>query len=72
MNLPKKQSAMEPGDYRQMTVINAHYKFLAFILANHLRQPLTTAMHSANYCGLPGRTIFDAISVIVTSCINNV
>jgi hypothetical protein len=66
MSLPKKESAMEPGNYRPITLINTQYKFLVRILENHMRQHLTTVTHSGHYCRLPGTTTFDATAVIVT------
>lgn len=45
ISLPKNELAMKPGDYRPTTLINTHYNFLARILANNMRKPLTTLMH---------------------------
>jgi hypothetical protein len=62
--LPKKVSPMELGEYRPITLLYSDYKFFGRILANSMRRTLSTVIHPSQYCGVPGRTIFDGIAVV--------
>jgi hypothetical protein len=62
--LPKKESSIQPGEYRPITLLSADYKLLARILANRMRQTPSTVIHLEQYCGVSGRTIFNATAVV--------
>ena len=55
--LPKKESLVERGNYDE-ALSSTH------ILTNSMRETLPTVMRPSQYCGVPGRSIFDAISFI--------
>jgi hypothetical protein len=62
--LSKKKPPMEPESYAPVTPLNADYELPARILANRIRQTLSTVMRSGQYCEVSSRTMFNAIVVI--------
>ena len=55
---------MEPESYRPITLLNVDYALRARIVANCMRQILSTEVRPGQYCGASSRTMFDAIAVI--------
>jgi hypothetical protein len=62
--IPKKPQPVEIGDYRPLTLLNADYKLLVRIISNRLKPLLQEIMHPQQYCGIPGTTVFDAVTTI--------
>ena len=62
--IPKKANPMNPGDFRNITLLNADYKVMARVLAARFQPVLGELLHKHQYCGIEGRTMFDAISII--------
>jgi hypothetical protein len=58
--VPKTNNAQNVQDYRHLTLLNTDYKTYARILAQRIRTTITDVIHSAQYCGVPGRSIVDA------------
>ena len=64
--LPKSTSPRTLEDYRPITLLTTEYKLLARILARRLRHILADHLQNSQFCGIPGNTIQDAITVYAT------
>jgi hypothetical protein len=62
--LPKSHESCNPDDFRPISLLNTDYKLLARILASRLRPILAEQLTSSQYCGVPGKSIFDALAEI--------
>ena len=62
--LPKHDRAQTPTDYRPITLPNDDNKLLAKILAHRLRTLLADYLWKAQFCGIPGKTILDAVATV--------
>jgi hypothetical protein len=62
--LPKSQESRSPDDFRPISLLNTEYKILTRFLANRLRQILAEQITSSQYCGVPGKSILDALAYI--------
>jgi hypothetical protein len=62
--IPKSSTAEAVGDLRPLSLTNTDYKIIAKTLANRLSGVIDTVVSDEqSYC-VPGRTIYDAISVV--------
>ena len=64
MLIPKTTNPVAPADYRPITLLNNDYKIMARIIASRLQPILADLLHPSQYCGVPGRTIFDAVATV--------
>jgi hypothetical protein len=62
--IPKQQHPETPEDFRPITLLNVEYKLLARILATRFAPVLEDFVSPFQYCGVPGNTIMDAVSII--------
>ena len=62
--IPKTKNPKEPKDYRNITLLNTDYKTLARILAGRLQMVLGELLNPNQYCGAPGKSIFDAVGTV--------
>jgi len=53
-----------PEDYRPITLLNTNYKILARLIDSRVRPILAELLHSSQYSGVPGNTIFDAVTTV--------
>jgi hypothetical protein len=60
--IPKTNSPSTPADYRPL--LNTDYKILALIMSNRTRPTLCEVLHQRQYSGVPGNTIFDAMTTV--------
>jgi hypothetical protein len=51
-------------DFRLITLLNTDYKLLVRIIASRLRPTLVELLHPIQYCGVPGKTIFEAVATV--------
>ena len=62
--IPKKGDLSEIANWRPVSLLNTDYKIFAKLLANRLKQLIGNVVHQdQSYC-VPGRTIYDNISLI--------
>jgi hypothetical protein len=61
--IPKNDISTTPAEYRQITLQNTEYKIPARIRMNRLR-PALCLLHTRQYFGLQGTTIFDALTTV--------
>ena len=64
MCLPKSSDPTTPADFRSITLLNTDYKIMARIIAYRLRPVMEELLHPSQFCGVPGRTIFEAIVTV--------
>jgi hypothetical protein len=62
--IPKTRSPTAPRDYRPITLLNTDYKIFARILAGRVQSVLGDVLHHSQYCGSPGKSIFDAVATV--------
>jgi hypothetical protein len=62
--IPKTTNPVAPADYRPITLPNNDYKIMALIIASRLQPVLADLLHPSQYCGVRGRTIFDAVATV--------
>jgi hypothetical protein len=62
--LPKTTKALRPDGYRTLTLINADLKIMARIIAQRLSQWLPELIHSSQHCGVHGKSILDAVTMV--------
>ena len=62
--IPKTTRPNQQFDYRPITLLNTDYKILARIVANRIRLALEDLLHPSQFCGRPGKTIFEAIASV--------
>ena len=62
--LPKTQQSSTPDSYRPITLLNTEYKLLARIMATRLKPILAEQLSTGQYCGIQGRSIFDALATV--------
>jgi hypothetical protein len=62
--LPKTQSTSTPDSYRPISLLNTEYKLLARIMAHRLKPILAEQLSTCQYCGIPGRSIVDALATV--------
>jgi len=58
--IPKTAQPTYPTDFRPTTLLNNDYKAIARILENQMRPALVELIHPSQYCGVHGKSIFDA------------
>jgi len=61
---PKKTCPVVPADYRPITLLNTDYKIVARIITGRLKPVLAEILHPSQHCGVPGRTIFEAVATV--------
>ena len=64
IRLPKTQQRSTPDSYRPITLLNTEYKLLARIMATRLKPILAEQLSTGQYCGIPGRSILDALATV--------
>jgi hypothetical protein len=62
--IPKTRSPTGPRDYRPITLLNTDYKIFARVLAGRVHSVLGGVLHPSQYCGSPGKSIFDAVATV--------
>ena len=62
--LKKIPRPTQPEDYRPLNLLNADFKFLAWIIANRIRPWINDLLHPSQYCGVLDNNILGAISAI--------
>jgi len=62
--IPKNVRPNTPEDYRPITLLNTNYKILARLIDSRVRPILAELLHSSQYSGVPGNTIFDAVTTV--------
>jgi hypothetical protein len=62
--IPKSDKAVAPDEFRPITLLNSDYKILARILEGRIRPALVEVLHASQYCGVPGKSIFDAVASV--------
>jgi len=62
--IPKHTHPITIDDYRPLTLMNTDYKILTRIIAARLRQFLADVIHPNQYCGVPGKSIFEAVAAV--------
>ena len=60
--LPRSSDPTTPADFRPITLLNTDYKIMARIIAYRLRPMIEELLHPSQFCGVPGRTIFEAMA----------
>jgi hypothetical protein len=63
-SLPKCSHPHTTQDYRPISLLPTDYKILARILANRIRHILEDQMTSSQYCGVPGNSMLDTVSIV--------
>ena len=64
ISIPKNNHAKTMDEYRPITLLTTEYKLLARIMANRLKPIVEEHLSTGQYCGVPGRSIFDALTTI--------
>jgi hypothetical protein len=62
--IPKHGQPLLPEDYWPITLLNTDYKILARIVENRIKPKLGEILHASQYCGVPGKTIFNAVAAV--------
>ena len=62
--LPKTNNRDTLDSYRPISLLNTEYKLLARIMATRLKPILTALMPTGQYCGIPGKSMLDALAAI--------
>jgi hypothetical protein len=62
--IPKMAKPISPTDFRPVTLLNTDYKIMACILANWIQPALVELLHPSQHCGVPGKSIFDAVATV--------
>jgi len=62
--IPKSDKAVAPVDFRPITLLNSDYKILARIVVGRVRPALVEVLHASQHCGVPGKSIFDAVATV--------
>jgi hypothetical protein len=60
----KEKNTDGTGELQLITVLNRDYELPVRILANRMRQTLSTVVCPGQYCEVSSRTMFDVIAVI--------
>jgi len=63
--LPKSSDPTTPVDFRPITLLNTDYKIMARIIAYQLRPMTEELLHPSQFCGVPGRTILEAMANVL-------
>jgi hypothetical protein len=62
--LPKTPTPTRPEDYRPLTLLNADFKLMAWIIANRLRPWLLDLLQPSQHCGLQRKAVLEAIAPV--------
>jgi len=62
--LPQKSPARRIEDYIPLTLMYTDYKILTRMVANRLRNCLTSIIHPSQHCGVRGISIFGAVVTV--------
>jgi len=62
--LPKICEPTTLADFRPITLLNTDYKMMARIIVNRLRPIMAELLQQSQFCGVPGRTIFEAVATV--------
>ena len=62
--LPKASHGDTPHQYRPISLLTTEYKLLARIMAHRLQVILEDQALTGQYCGMPHRTILDALATV--------
>jgi hypothetical protein len=52
------------ADLRPITLLNTDYKMMAHIIVDRLRPIIAELLQQSQFCGVPGRTIFEAVATV--------
>jgi hypothetical protein len=61
---PKKICPVVTADYRPITLLNNDYKIVPRIIERRLKPVFSELLHPSQHCGVPGRTIFEAVATV--------
>jgi len=64
VRIPKHVLPTTIDDYRPLTLMNTDYKILTRIIAARLRPILADIIHPNQYCGIPGKSVFEAVAAV--------
>ena len=62
--LPKICEPTTLADFRPIALLNTDYKMMAHIIAKLLRPIMAELLQQSQFCGVPGRTIFEAVATV--------
>jgi len=62
--IPKQPHATQVEHYRPLTILNTDFKLVKRIVANRLRPWMQDLLQSSQYCGLMGKSVFEATATI--------
>ena len=62
--LPKICEPTTLADFRPITLLNTGYKMMARIIVNRLRPIMAELLQQSQFCGVSGRTIFEAVATV--------
>jgi len=62
--IPKHAHPVTIDDYKPLTLMKTDYKILIRIIAARLRQFLADMIHPNQYCGIPGKSVFEAVAAV--------
>jgi hypothetical protein len=62
--LPKICEPTTLADFQPITLLNTDYKMMAPIIVNRLRPIMAELLQQSQFCGVPGRTIFEAMATV--------
>jgi len=62
--LPKSSDPTIPADLRSIALLNTDYKIMARIIAYRLCPKMQELLYPSQFCGVPGRKIFQARATV--------
>ena len=64
MYLPKICEPTTLADFRPITLLYTDYKMMGRIIVNRLRPIMAELLQHSQFCGVPDRTIFEAVTTV--------
>ena len=63
--LLKSRDPITPADFRPITLLNTDYKIMDRTIAYRLCHMMEELLHPSKFCGVSGRTIFEAMATVL-------